>query len=50
MEEINLTGKKVLIIIAPRDFRDEEYTIPREYLEKLQLVALQQKKPLEDLV
>ncbi len=23
------------MIIAPRDFRDEEYTIPREYLEKL---------------
>jgi len=31
---VNLNGARVLIIIAPQDFRDEEYRIPRERLEK----------------
>jgi len=30
----NLVGKKIAIIIAFRDFRDEEYFIPKEVLEK----------------
>ncbi len=30
----NLQGKKIAIIIAFRDFRDEEYFTPREILEK----------------
>ncbi|MFH1894349.1 MAG: DJ-1/PfpI family protein [Patescibacteria group bacterium] len=30
---INPTGKKVAIILAFRDFRDEEYFVPREILE-----------------
>ncbi len=29
-----LTGKKVLMVIAKKDFRDEEYAKPREILEK----------------
>lgn len=29
----NLTGKKIAIIIAFRDFRDEEYFVPKEILE-----------------
>ena len=29
-----LTGKKVLVIIAKKDFRDEEYAKPREILER----------------
>ncbi len=33
MEEKNLQGKKVAIILAFRDFRDEEYFVPREILE-----------------
>lgn len=33
MPEKNLTGKKVAIIIAFRDFRDAEYFIPKEILE-----------------
>lgn len=34
MAEYNLKGTKVLMIIAYHDFRDEEYKIPREILEK----------------
>lgn len=30
----NLSGKKVAMVIAFKDFRDEEYFIPREILEK----------------
>jgi len=30
---MNLTGKKIAIIIAYKDFRDEEYFIPKEVLE-----------------
>lgn len=30
----NLSGKKIAMIIAFRDFRDEEYFIPKEILEK----------------
>jgi len=29
-----LAGKKVLMVIAHRDFRDEEYQVPRRYLEE----------------
>lgn len=32
--EQNLIGKKILMIIAFKDFKDEEYFIPREILEK----------------
>ena len=31
--EANLKGKKVALIIAPGDFRDEEYAKPKEYFE-----------------
>ena len=34
MEEKVLTNKKVAMIIAFRDFRDEEYFVPKEILEK----------------
>lgn len=34
MMEQNLKGKKLLMIIAFKDFKDEEYFIPREILEK----------------
>lgn len=33
MSEQNLKGKKLLMIIAFKDFKDEEYFIPREILE-----------------
>lgn len=33
MPEKSLQGKKVVIIVAFRDFRDEEYFIPKEILE-----------------
>ncbi len=29
-----LKGKRILMVIAPKDFRDEEYRIPREVFEK----------------
>lgn len=29
-----VAGKKVLMVIAPKDFRDEEYIVPKEMLEK----------------
>lgn len=31
---MNLSGKKVLMVLAPKDFRDEEYLKPREVFEK----------------
>ena len=31
-EKIDLTGKKVLMVVAPQDFRDEEFFEPREIL------------------
>lgn len=31
---MNLSGKKVLMVLAPKDFRDEEYLEPREVFEK----------------
>lgn len=34
-----LAGKKVLMIIAARDFRDEEYQVPRRALEKENVVV-----------
>jgi protease I len=33
-EKVSALGKKVLFIIAPNDFRDEEYLYPREILEE----------------
>lgn len=34
MAEKNLTGKKILVVIARKDFRDEEYFIPLEIWQK----------------
>lgn len=34
MNEKNLKGKKIIMIVAFRDFRDEEYFVPKEILEK----------------
>jgi len=34
MPEKNLTGKKIAIIVAFKDFRDEEYFVPRGILEE----------------
>ncbi len=34
MPEKNLTGKKIVIVIAFKDFRDEEYFVPREILQE----------------
>lgn len=31
-EEQPLAGQKILFVVAPRDFRDEEYTVPHETL------------------
>lgn len=31
---MSLSGKRILILIAPENFRDEEYLVPREHLEK----------------
>lgn len=32
-EEVNMNGKNVLMVIAPENFKDEEYFIPRGILE-----------------
>lgn len=32
--EHNLSGKKIVMVIAPKDFRDEELFVPREYFEE----------------
>lgn len=34
MPNQNISGKKVVIIVAFRDFKDEEYFVPKEILEK----------------
>ncbi len=34
-EKMSLSGKKILMIIAPRNFRDEELLIPKQYFESL---------------
>ena len=34
VESADLSGSKVLMVVAPSNFRDEEYQIPREQLEK----------------
>ena len=31
--EVTISGKKVLLVVAPKDFRDEEYQKPRQVLE-----------------
>ncbi|MBI5360439.1 MAG: DJ-1/PfpI family protein [Planctomycetes bacterium] len=33
-QDISLAGKNILMVIAPKDFRDEELFIPKEYFEK----------------
>jgi protease I len=35
MEELALSGKSILFILPPRQFRDEEYSTPKAFLEKL---------------
>lgn len=32
--DVDLSGRNVLMVIAPQNFRDEEYQVPRERLEK----------------
>lgn len=30
---MNLAGKNILMVVAPEDFRDEEYFVPKDFLE-----------------
>lgn len=46
-ESVSLSGKKILMIIAPRDFRDEELLIPKEYFENLGATVLVASKELD---
>ena len=48
--ETDLAGKKVLMVVAPKDFRDEEYLEPRGVLEEAEVEIVVVSKEVEKAI